>query len=232
MKGNLKMKKKIVSLAMAVVMLAIMMVSFTMAYFIDEDTKTNTFTTGDVQIEVREENGDGTPFTQNQKILPGETVNKYVYVDNVGENAAYVRVTFMWPQQYDEITYVQFWRHWYSKWSFPSGSKDEMQYANELTTTTIDGAVYNCLTFYCDDPVEPGKTAGDFRIMSAFSIPASFDWVDKAAGIYTVGNGANKTTVTCTHPNLPIGMTVKAEAIQADGFADVWTAFKAYDKQK
>ena len=47
------MKKKIVSLALVVVMLAIMMTSFTMAYFTDEDSKTDTFTTGDGQIDDR-----------------------------------------------------------------------------------------------------------------------------------------------------------------------------------
>lgn len=225
------MKKKIVSLALVVVMLAIMMTSFTMAYFTDEDSKTNTFTTGDVQIEVREENADGTPFTQDQELLPGVLVNKYVYVDNKGPNDAYVRVTFMWPKQYDEITGIQFWRYWNTKWSFADKTKDAANYADTLWETTIDGDTYVCLTFYCDNAVASGKTAGDFRLMSTFYIPKSFDWVDKENGIYSVGNGDNKVTVTCSNPDLPIGLTVKAEAIQADGFSDVWTAFAAYDAQ-
>lgn len=225
------MKKKIISLALVVVMLAIMMTSFTMAYFTDEDSKANTFTTGDVQIEVREENADGTPFTQNQELLPGELVNKYVYVDNKGPNDAYVRVTFMWPKQYDEITGIQCWRFWHTKWSLANQTKDVSTYPDTLWTTTIDGVEYTCFTFYCDEAVASGKTAGDSRIMSTFYIPESFDWVDKDAGIYSVGNGDDKITVTCTNPELPIGLTVKAEAIQADGFADVWTAFAAYDTQ-
>lgn len=225
------MKKKLISLALVVVMIAIMMTSFTMAYFTDEDSKTNTFTTGDVQIEVREENADGTPFTQNQELLPGVKVNKYVYVDNKGPNDAYVRVNIMWPSQYDEATGIQFWRYWNTKWSFPSGSKTDADYPNELTTTTIDGVPYTCLTFYCDDAVEAGKTAGDFRILSTYYIPKSFDWVDKAKGVYSVGNGADKVTVTCANPEVPLGLTITAEAIQADGFADVWTAFAAYDAQ-
>lgn len=224
------MKKRILSLALAVVMVALVAVG-SMAYFTDADSKVNTFTTGDVQIEVREENADGTPFTQDQKLLPGELVNKYVYVDNKGPNDAYVRVTFMWPKQYDEITGIQFWRYWNTKWSLANKSKDVTTYPDTLWTTTIDGDEYTCFTFYCDEAVEAGKTAGDFRIMSTFYIPTSFDWVDKDAGIYTVGNGANKVEVTCTNPDLPIGLTVKAEAIQADGFDDVWTAFAAYDNQ-
>jgi len=223
-------KKKIVSLCLVVCLLAIAAMG-TLAYFTDEDSKTNTFTTGDVQIEVREENADGTPFTNDQEILPGVLVNKYVYADNVGPNDAYVRVTFMWPKQYDEITNIQFWRYWDTKWSLSNKSKDVSTYTDTLWATKIGNDEYTCFTFYCDDPVESGETAGDFRLMSTFSIPKSFDWVDKDAGIYTVGNGDDKIEVTCTNPNLPIGLTVKAEAIQADGFADVWTAFTAYDAQ-
>lgn len=224
-------KKKIISLCLVVCLLAVAIVGGTLAYFTDEDTATNTFTTGDVKIEIREENRDGTPFTQDQELLPGVLVNKYVYIDNKGPNDAYIRANIMWPSQYDEATGIQFWRYWYTKWSFPSRSKDAATYPSELTTKTIDGVPYTCLTFYCDEAVEAGKTAGDFRLISTYYIPESFDWVDKDAGIYSVGNGANKVTVTCDHPEVPLGLTVTAEAIQADGFADVWEAFAAYDNQ-
>lgn len=226
------MKKKLTALALVICLLAVAVVGGTMAYFTDEDTKTNTFTTGDVVIEVREESDEnGTPFTQDQKLLPGVLVNKYVYIDNKGPNDAYVRANIMWPSQYDDATGIQFWRYWYTKWSFPSGSKDAATYPSELTTKEIDGVLYTCLTFYCDEAVPAGATAGGFRLLSTYYIPDTFDWVDKEAGIYSVGNGTEKVIVECDHPEIPLGLTVTAEAIQADGFADVWEAFAAYDVQ-
>lgn len=226
------MKKKVTALVLVVVMLAVAIIGGTMAYFTDEDTVTNTFTTGDVVIQVREENADGTPFTNDQELLPGKLVNKYVYVDNVGSLDSWVRVTFKWPTQYDEITNIQFWRYWDTEWTLANGTKDVSTYPSTLWSETIDGDEYTCFTFYCDDPVEAGKTAGNFRIMSTFSIPRSFDWVDKDKGIYSVGNGADKIEVQMTNLDLPIGLKVTAEAIQVDdAYDNVFDAFAAYKTQ-
>lgn len=48
------MKKKIISLALVVAMVAIMLTSFTMAYFTDEDQNTNEFTVGNLGIDLYE----------------------------------------------------------------------------------------------------------------------------------------------------------------------------------
>ena len=50
------MRKKILSLALVVAMIAIMLTSFTMAYFTDNHVETNTFTMGKVDIELTEPN--------------------------------------------------------------------------------------------------------------------------------------------------------------------------------
>lgn len=73
------MKKKIISLALVVAMVAIMLTSFTLAYFTDYETAKNVMTMGNVDIEQCEyeraydEAGNLAglqPFTQGKKLLP------------------------------------------------------------------------------------------------------------------------------------------------------------------
>ena len=115
------MKKKIVSLALAVCLIAIAAVG-TLAYFTDKDNETNTFTVGGVKIDLieqeRGENGLQT-FTQNKVLMPivgsaqGEKdnygqpvaanyVDKIVTIQNTGKSAAYVRAYFAIPAALDD----------------------------------------------------------------------------------------------------------------------------------
>ena len=84
------MKKKIVSLALAVCLIAIAAVG-TLAYFTDKDAKTNTFTTGKVDITLNE-----TFDEQTAKLLPGKDIAKIVNVTN-NEEDAYVRLHIAFP---------------------------------------------------------------------------------------------------------------------------------------
>ena len=69
------MKKKILAITLCVAMLAIMLVSGSLAYFTDTQAKTNTFTMGKVDIELDEPNyvpaADG-----KLKVFPGQTYPK------------------------------------------------------------------------------------------------------------------------------------------------------------
>ena len=74
------MKKKILSLCLVVALAAVAVIGGTMAYFTDTDTAANTFTHGNVKIDLVEKNADGSDFTQDQKLLPGsKTENEDVY---------------------------------------------------------------------------------------------------------------------------------------------------------
>ena len=116
------MKKKIVSLALAVCLIAIAAVG-TLAYFTDKDTETNTFTAGGVKIDLieQERNGQGglQEFTQDKVLMPivgsaqGEKddlgqpvaanyVDKIVTIQNTGKSAAYVRAYFAIPSDLDD----------------------------------------------------------------------------------------------------------------------------------
>jgi len=76
------MKKKILALGLCVAMLAIAVISGSLAYFTDTDSQVNVMTTGKVDISQDEqqldENGELEDFDQNKPLMP--------MVDNRGEN--------------------------------------------------------------------------------------------------------------------------------------------------
>ena len=87
-------KKTIIS---AIVLLAIVAVGGAIAYFTDTDTKTNTFTIGNVDITLSEEHWSTTDSNNNnipdaaENIAPGVSVAKDPVITNVSATApAYV----------------------------------------------------------------------------------------------------------------------------------------------
>ena len=116
------MKKKITALCLCAAMLAIAIVGASLAYFTDTKDATNTFTVGNVKIELieqqRGENGLE-PFEQNKHLYPivgsaqGEKdalgmptaknyVDKMVTIENKGSEAAYIRAYFAIPSALDD----------------------------------------------------------------------------------------------------------------------------------
>lgn len=110
------MKKRIVTIALVVALVAIAAVG-TLAYFTDTDKATNTFAVGNVEIKLieqqRGENGL-VPFEQNKKLYPivgsaqGEKdeygmptaknyVDKMVTIENTGSEKAYIALTLPFP---------------------------------------------------------------------------------------------------------------------------------------
>ena len=115
------MKKRIVTIALVVALVAIAAVG-TLAYFTDTDEATNTFAVGNVKIKLieqqRGENGL-VPFEQNKKLYPivgsaqGEKddlgmptaknyVDKMVTIQNTGSEKAYIRAYFAIPSALDD----------------------------------------------------------------------------------------------------------------------------------
>lgn len=77
-------KKMIIT---AVVLLLLVVAGGILAYFTDTDTETNTFTIGNVKIDLVEDNWNA---TSAQGILPGTEVSKDPKVSNVGTAGAYM----------------------------------------------------------------------------------------------------------------------------------------------
>ena len=85
-------KRKIILLAALLVMVAILGVGGTLAYFTAEDEATNTFTVGNVKIELTEPNWDATGKAEAENVYPGQVLPKDPTVKNTGNNPCYVRV--------------------------------------------------------------------------------------------------------------------------------------------
>ena len=105
------MKKKILSLCLVVALAATAVIGGTLAYFSDTDAQKNTFTTGNVAIDLWEDFGDNdaqgieelipaTGSAQQGTLKNG--IEKEVYVTNDGSEDAYVRVHIAIPSILDD----------------------------------------------------------------------------------------------------------------------------------
>ena len=147
-------KRKILMLAMSLCMVAILAVGGTLAYFTDEESADNVFTMGNVDIDL-EENFD----EELADLVPGQDINKDVWVENVGVNDSYVRVHIAFPTIMDDgdprFNASQNFVHWNftrdsyadGKWSW-NADKDGANYPGNggnwnFYQATIDGVEYN-----------------------------------------------------------------------------------------
>lgn len=86
------MKKKLVAILVCVAMLAVAAVSGTLAYFTDDDQKSNVFTVGNVDITLTEPKWDEVGSKEAEDVYPGEPLAKDPTVTNVGKNPCFVRI--------------------------------------------------------------------------------------------------------------------------------------------
>ena len=99
------MKKKLTAIALVVALLAVAVIGGTLAYFTDTKSATNTFTVGNVKIDLieQEKTEEGlAPFVQDKLLVPGKSndgnaVSKIVTVKNTGRNDAWVWVDLKIP---------------------------------------------------------------------------------------------------------------------------------------
>ncbi len=144
------MKKKIISLCLVIALAATAIVGGTLAYFTDTDAATNTFTTGNVDIDLVEN------FEQDSKLMPGIDVAKEVWVENLGSEDAYVRVHIAIPQLLDDgadtfdasanLLHFNYGKDSIGegKWDWSKAADDDKFEGNwNYYETTIDGVVYN-----------------------------------------------------------------------------------------
>lgn len=86
------MKKKLTAIALVVAMLAIAVVGGSLAYFTDDDEAINTFTVGNVKIELTETKWNEQGIKDAPDVYPGEALAKNPVVKNNGANPCFVRV--------------------------------------------------------------------------------------------------------------------------------------------
>ena len=86
------MKRKTVTIALVLALVAVAVVGGTLAYFTDEVKATNTFTVGNVDILLTETNWDLQGKIDAATVYAGEPLAKNPVVTNDGENPCFVRI--------------------------------------------------------------------------------------------------------------------------------------------
>ena len=89
------MKHNLLTSALCLVLLLIMMLSTTLAWFTDSKANVNTMVAGKISIEQTETDENGQPFVGSKFVMmPSQTIVKKVTVENTGNQPAYVRTLF------------------------------------------------------------------------------------------------------------------------------------------
>ncbi len=215
------MKKKIIAFGLVVAMLAIAVVSGTLAYFTDSDEATNTFTVGNVKIQLVEqqygENNTLVAFENNKQLMPGVAQDKFVSVKNVGNNDAYVRVNVLIPKDSAEVLVF-------------NADAITSYTASATTEVVVSGKAYMSTTYTFNNVVTPNNSTD--IIYGKVSLVPAFDWtLDNNGNITGYTYGTNEQVVFNGAETLDTNIIVTAEAIQAVGFNNVTEAFEAFDKQ-
>ena len=211
------MKKKILALCLCVALAATAIVGASLAYFTDTKTATNTFTMGDVKIKLDETNvndpqGDRV-ISNEYNVYPGAVVTKDPIVHNVGKNAAYIRATV------NVENWMNMCAAYYPDFDIVYPNEGYEQSLMLLVDALGDGwsvvGVEAGDVFTNDQHDAKFILKYDRTLASGADTTAMFNKVKIPAAIQ---NGQAFGTIT-----------VKAEAIQADGF-DTWEeAFDAFD---
>lgn len=87
------MKKRTLILVLSIAIIAVATLGATLAYFTDKEEDTNTFTIGNVNIELTEPSW----VEDVSDVYPGQVLDKDPTVKNIGNNPCLVRVKVEWP---------------------------------------------------------------------------------------------------------------------------------------
>ena len=211
--------KKFLAILLIVVLTAGISVGATLAYLTDTDAQVNTFTNGNVYIDLWEDFGDNDD-AGIEKLLPAvvigdeirNAVEKEVYVTNTGSEDAYVRVHIAIPTLLatDELLHVV---------RTPGTDVDPYwNWATDTATVEIDGVGYTVYTLTYGSELAPDEVT-----------------VDAIAQVYLDGTVDN---AKINELNTALGnewkVYVCAQAAQTEGFDSaeqaLTTAFGGVDK--
>ena len=219
-------KKSILMAAIAVMLVAVLVVGGTLAYFTDTKSATNTFTVGDVKIKLDESNvndPDGDRVTSNEYtgMLPGIQYKKDPVVTNTGKNGAYVRAVVTiengmnWMGLYNE-----------NVWTAPQAEAFMKLICNKM------GEGWSLEDYDYVTNAERGST--DFVAVLKYDgvLAAGKATTAMFENIMLPTNATASDITTRVAQNGVFHIDVVAQAIQADGFTSWNDAFKAFDAQK
>lgn len=95
---KLSKKKTVITSMAALAVFAGMSVPYVSAYLTDNETATNTFTVGKVQVDLEEPSYPGNNTDKTTNLVPNGEVAKDPKVENTGNNAAYVFIKMTVPR--------------------------------------------------------------------------------------------------------------------------------------
>lgn len=226
----MKTFKKVITLLLVVALTAAVSIGGTVAYLSDSDAQVNTFTNGNVYIDLWEDFGDNSGI---EHLIPAvgsaqdgtlkNGIEKEVYVTNTGSEIAFVRVHIAVPSilddgdpTFDASQNVLHFNYapesigaglW--DWSNAAGAPYEGEW--NASKLNIDGVDYNVYTVTYESPLNPGETT-----------------VDAMSQVYLDSAVTNEDIERI---NAAIGSEWKiyvcAEATQAAGFANAYEALNA-----
>lgn len=221
------MKKKILSLCLVIALAATAIVSGTLAYFKDTDAQENVFVVGNVAIDLYEDFGDNDGI---EKLIPTtgkdaegnytNAIEKEVYVENTGSEKTYVRVHIAIPQILDDgaETFDASANILHFNYSPESVEDGKWNWSKTVDGTTgenwnyyevaIDEITYNVYVVTYETILEKGDVTID--AMSQVYMDSKVTNEDITKLKETLGDNWK--------------IYVAAEAGQADGFTDAYTA--------
>lgn len=226
------MKKKILAITLCVAMLAIMLVSGTMAYFTDTQAKTNTFTMGKVDIALDEPNyvpaADG-----KLKVFPGQTYPKdpTITVASDSEDCYLVATVTITKRANLHTLYADDTTGVKQPWGLSLAGHGKM----------VSGGIADYTAVPATENGVSGTLLNDVVFLT-YSEDVAADTITYTFYFKNIHSAGDKE-VLFTKVNIPsiidngdidsdLDITVNAYAIQAVGFNDVYAAYAAYVAQE
>ena len=214
-------KKRFVAILLCVTLVALAAIGATFAYLTDTKSVNNTFTMGNVKITLDEtdiKNPSGTRVTSNEyNVYPGAVVTKDPIVHNVGANAAYIRATV------NVSNWMNLCAAYYPDFKYTFGQEGYKAALNLLVGELGKG--WSVVGVEAGDTFTIGQFDAKFILKYDGKLAAN---ADTTAMFQTV---TIPTGIDNVNADSFSGVTVVAQAIQADGF-DTWeAAFNAFDAQ-
>ena len=214
------MKKKILALCLVVALAATAVIGGTLAYFTDTDTETNTFTVGNVKIDLVEE------FEQDALLMPGtktqNNVEKKVTVKNVGTNDAYMWIEVWVPAALDDGDDN-------SPQAPGLGNSLHFNYGDAVTETkstylgskTIDNVAYNGYVHFVENDTAKAKDESTAQLLDQV-------YMDKKVAQCTEHDNCRILADGETHYTGNWNLVINAVGFQEEGFATIESAISEY----
>ena len=223
------MKKKIVTVALAVIMLGVTGSTTTLSYFTDTSEVTNQFLVGNTDITLFRWHSDITSTYYNKAmseqlntayeewlgtsaniLVAGKQIAMKPYVTNNGNIDVYVRIKAYFPLELFSKDYITYSYGGTSK--LPDEDPGDSEFVRNFANRTIDGKQYKEVTFTRREPLKPGmKTTMPIYQYIGLSTQVL---KDESVDLSNFVEGHGKMIVKMT-----------AEAVQSSGFNTPQQAF-------